>query len=736
MQIQPLNLSGRHAKNEILIRFEFNRKKEETTFLGAQAAIDTAKNLFSNHPGTLEILSRTDDKRLTSMEEFPKSVAELEKYVEFGEIKKMKNKNVIMMFIKVLTEHSVKQIKAKMWEWLAANAVYIYPHNFKSRVLKDLGFLIMMKPSERFWPDVKQKLFNAIAETHRIIGGQSPDDVHPTELVPPIDITPRKVWSVPGSDTEKIHCDTMVVTTEYESHAFVAYLLSDTVLPEGMIFVEFGIQPALLYQQIQKQNKYCQELTHVPVIGLGADHLSSKVIPSDKISTEHHHKTFALGLAESLQDLSGNRILMSIERTHKTDSTGLVYFVCYEKDVKKVEEFIDNDLAAATQELCADYHCDEALCRFKTLPLRPQRSESRKNRAERNLSADPSIASGQYNAPSRNRQPRQNNNTRVLLDLSQFPELTATPTTNAWGISSISAQSASIQQNTSIATATQADTIQANNHAPNQETLLPARATGRNSPTNTQATSYVSDNEIMSQISSMHTDVTTTLASVASAFQIQAQESKASREAQQKFQQDLLIRSDRREERMSAQMKAIQESNQELVRLLVENRPSQNNATMGDNNQQSNNNQDNSDARAEQGVGTGRRGVRGPGRGGRTGRGGGRGRGGRNLEPTREEEVVDSTTKKPADTKRKAVEDKMEQSGDDSWGATSSNASFQDLDEREMAFDEIDKQAPDPLLNISVEMEDTNAVVGPTSHIATEDPDNGATRTNGLGSKV
>jgi hypothetical protein len=596
MQIQPLNLSGRHAKNEILIRFEFNRKKEETTFLGAQAAIDTAKNLFSNHPGTLEILSRTDDKRLTSMEEFPKSVAELEKYVEFGEVKKTKNKNVIMMFIKVLTEHSVKQIKAKMWEWLAANAVYIYPHNFKSRVLKDLGFLIMMKPSERFWPDVKQKLFNAIEETHRIIGDQSPEDVHPTELVPPIDITPRKVWSLPGSDTEKIHCDTMVVTTEYDSHAFVAYLLSNTVLPEGMIFVEFGIQPALLYQQIQKQNKYCQELTHVPVIGLGADHLASKVIPSEKLGIEHHHKTFALGLAESLQDLAGNRILISIERTHKTESTGLVWFVCYEKDVKKVEAFIDNDLVGATQELCADYHCDQAICRFKTLPLRPQCLKSRKTRTERNLFADPSIASGQYNAPSRNRQPRQRTNTRVLLDLSQFPELTASPTTNAWGISSISAHCASIQQNTSIATATQADTIQANNHASTQDTLQPARATGRNSPTNMQATSYVSDNVIMSQISSMHTDVTNTLASVACAFQIQAQESKASREAQQQFQQDLLIRSDRREECMSAQMKAIQESNQNLVRLLVENRPSQNNATMGHNNQQINNNPDNSEA--------------------------------------------------------------------------------------------------------------------------------------------
>jgi hypothetical protein len=111
-----------------------------------------------------------------------------------------------------------------------------------------------------------------------------------------------------------------------------------------------------------------------------------------------------------------------------------------------------------------------------------------------------------------------------------------------------------------------------------------------------QATSYVSDNVIMSQISSMHTDVTNTLASVACAFQIQAQESKAYREAQQQFQQDLLIRSDRREECMSAQMKAIQESNQNLVRLLVENRPSQNNATMGHNNQQINNNPDNSEA--------------------------------------------------------------------------------------------------------------------------------------------
>jgi hypothetical protein len=569
-QQTSVNLSNKIFRNEITFRFECHRPKDEQKFNGAAAAKDTIMNMFEHMQGSLEVMAHTDGRRITESTQYPEEAKEQNEFFIFGDSKKKKNGVTIFpMFIKVTTSVPFGRVRSKMLNWLKTKHMFINKHDLKTRSTKDIGFLINCNMKEKLWGDIQCQLYEAMATEHCAYVDKDPSKTNLSTIMSPIELSPRPVHQTNMEGDKKViyTCYAAVIVVDDEHSKHLLHLLEETKLPEQWIFVPFGIEQKLMVDQIQIQNKHTENIGHVAVKGLATEHLNSKTDPSELLAVEHIGKKFAQTIMDVAKNKKGDQLVLSVERTQTTEEAGLIFLVCHDDDKEELNEWVDNNMAQLTQGCCADYHIDAAIQRFSTVPTRVKHDNPSNsfNKANARLKADPTIKAGQFQQHRmRNRKPAPIVN-ELVLDTTGFPELSKTPTNNAWGIQSATTATAttnnSQQGNKQQTTATAKPGNNNNNNNDSPQTggqaMTPETASGRTSPSTSMQTA---DNlSLMTEISSMNSTMSSAVQSIATITSAMLESQKTmyqqikandeERKSQRQFQNAFLKLQDKREQR-------------------------------------------------------------------------------------------------------------------------------------------------------------------------------------------
>lgn len=278
---------------------------------------------------------------IEKMSDFPTTNAEFKNYFEVYERKWSKGSNISIGF-KVHLSTDIENLKHQnhheLMNYLLDNNLWLKKHAVSSLDMTRIGFQYNKHPVTTNRPELVKRI------THHI------KQQHPNANVPVFEIRNGRP-QIPSYNGKKYSMNALVIFCSTNEASNLSTLMMKTKFPRGECgtFSPLRVKDKTILPRIAlAQNAFEQKVKTVVMVGVHADCLYGKIRPDEHLMDENNaadQETMAEFLLKQV-DSEGNPLILSIERTTRTDSYGRWLIVCDgTAHQEQVETFLTNNLS-------------------------------------------------------------------------------------------------------------------------------------------------------------------------------------------------------------------------------------------------------------------------------------------------------------------------------------------------------------------------------------------------------
>jgi hypothetical protein len=298
--------------------------------------------LFKADP-SMKIKAKDDyEGTIEKLSEFPTTN---KNFIKFFEVEEDKWNNRTKVFVGMTVETSTDlenlkhQHRSELMNALQVNNIWLKKHTFKTMKATTIGFQYMLHVGSVWRPDLQGKLRKHL------------EHQHPGVEIPQFVIQngrPR----VPDFNGKKYSMNALLVICSIEDAEELSTLMMTTKFPQGQCgrFSPIRIKDRSILPRIaMAQNTFEQTARTVTVLGVHEECLYGHILVVKNAMSDDEEPTKGT-LAEALMreavDEKGKPMILSIERTIKSDSRGKWTLMCSNSDHQdRVENYLENNLA-------------------------------------------------------------------------------------------------------------------------------------------------------------------------------------------------------------------------------------------------------------------------------------------------------------------------------------------------------------------------------------------------------
>jgi hypothetical protein len=298
--------------------------------------------LFKADP-TMKIKAKAEyEGTIEKLSEFPTTN---KNFIKFFEVEEDKWNNRTKVFVGMTVEISTDldnlkhQNRSELMNKLQENNIWLKKNTFKTMKATTIGFQYMLHVGSVWRPDLQGKMRQYLEQQHP--GVEIPQFVIQNGR-------PR----VPDYNGKKYSMNALLVICSVEDAEELSKLMMTTKFPQGQCgrFSPIRIKEKSILPRIaMAQNTFEQSARTVAVLGVHDECLHGPMLAGTDSTMSDEEDTTKETLEEVLMrqavDENGKQMILSIERTIKSDSRGKWNFICGDSDTQdRVEQFLEKNL--------------------------------------------------------------------------------------------------------------------------------------------------------------------------------------------------------------------------------------------------------------------------------------------------------------------------------------------------------------------------------------------------------
>jgi hypothetical protein len=292
---------------------------------------------------TMKIKAKVDyEGTIDKLSEFPTTNKNFSKFFEVEEDKwNNRTKVFVGMTVELSTDiNNLKhQNRGELMNALQANNIWLKKNTFKTMKATTIGFQYLLHVGYVWRPDLQGNMRLKLEQQH------------PGVEIPPFVIQngrPR----VPDFNGKKYSMNALLVICSVDDAEELSKLMMTTKFPQGQCgrFSPIRIKDKSILPRIaMAQNTFEQTARTVTVLGVHEDRLyghikagNINIMSEDNVPNK---ETLEEALMREAVDANGKPMILSIERTIKSDSRGKWNVICSNSDhQERVENYLENNL--------------------------------------------------------------------------------------------------------------------------------------------------------------------------------------------------------------------------------------------------------------------------------------------------------------------------------------------------------------------------------------------------------
>ena len=328
---------------ESKLRMEFTMNGSSGPTVNVAAVTKKTMGMLFKADPTMKIKANANHKGETieKLSDFPTTN---KNFIKFFEVEEDKWNNRTKVFVGMTVEISTdldnlkQQNRGELMNVLQANSIWLRKYTFKTMKATTIGFQYLLHTGVKWRPDLQGKMKMHLEQQH------------PGKDIPQFIIQngrPR----VPDFKGIKYSMNALLVICSVDDAEELSTLMMTTKFPQGQCgrFSPIRIKDKSILPRIaMAQNKFEQTARTVTVLGVHEECLygpikMANVTMSD--SEEPKEETFEEALMREAVDSHGKPMILSIERTIKSESRGKWNLVCGNIEHQDlVENFLEQNL--------------------------------------------------------------------------------------------------------------------------------------------------------------------------------------------------------------------------------------------------------------------------------------------------------------------------------------------------------------------------------------------------------
>jgi hypothetical protein len=325
---------------ESKIRVEFAMNGNKGPAVNVAAVLKKTIGMIYKADPSMKIKARDEyEGTIGKLSEFPTSNKNFMKFFEVHEDKWSNRTNVIVGFkVEISTdiENLKHQNRGELMNELQDNNIWLKKHSFKTMKIVKIGLLYKKHTGFTWRPDVEETMKKHLAYQH------------PDTDIPNFVIQNGRPY-VPTYKGKKYSMNALMVLCGVDEADELSTLMMQTKFPQGTcgIYSPLRVKDKTILPRIaMAQNAFEQSVKTVTVFGVHEDCLYGHVTMYDNTMVTGAKKTLAEYIMNRATDEKGNPMILSIERTIKSESRGKWHFLCANAEHQEcVEMFLENNLA-------------------------------------------------------------------------------------------------------------------------------------------------------------------------------------------------------------------------------------------------------------------------------------------------------------------------------------------------------------------------------------------------------
>jgi hypothetical protein len=361
---------GEKAKFDLVLRAEiithhtkFNVRFFLSSLIGA---------LIETEPDTI-IKSKDGLHSFQTMEHFPKDKDTLALFFQRTASKNRRGSSIAVVELNVTSAQNLASLKkptSVLFKHIEQNKIWLTQHKFDTLKLQSIGFFTDVSTvftwKSNYENEIRSKLQACIAEDLAASTPGNVVDITKAETPPEFELNSRGVShhyrSESGGKMLAYAQAYEILCESIHKNRLIALLMrsfgpehSSTFIPYGMAksdSAEFG-------DKIRHQASYLDNLKMITVYGLSPQVMERPMPLSDNPTFRGHLLDFQQCSYAADGSQTTTPMILSIERTNKTDSHGKFMFLCTTAEEPKLKEWIDTQLPVLYATAAGDASSDQ-----------------------------------------------------------------------------------------------------------------------------------------------------------------------------------------------------------------------------------------------------------------------------------------------------------------------------------------------------------------------------------------